>query len=270
VHPTAWKPEDIALFVSEEKRDVTQLLGRVTMPTIPEPADEFDELDDILDTLNHHSHSNFKSVKYTWRALVRLIEEYWNIAGSAQNASKVEDSSSGTFKINGFEIRLSSNFGGVVNVAPVFHLVDSYVRHQERRVLNENTPCIRQEEDTINSMHIASLLAIADQQRFYGILPHDGLYTVHLMYPSATFEKMIILSGLVPADILPALEEGSPQLTTPIRVSRKIVDIRLDKRTEGNELLEIIATFVAEGIEASRTPRTCRPIRETLTGKMLE
>ena len=77
---------------------------------------------------------------------------------------------------------------------------------------------------------------------------------VHMLYPNATCEKMIVVTAHIPQMTAIAVSSGLRKIK-PIRFTRDEFDISLDYNLHNNAMFQAIAGFVDEGVKlANMTP----------------
>ncbi|KAG5331322.1 hypothetical protein C0989_008191 [Termitomyces sp. Mn162] len=181
-----------------------------------------------------------------------LIDYVAHSVGVDRQISVVNDGSP-EIEVNGESFSIPFHLGCTVNDSPIFHLIDSPARYQERLYLIPDLEYVAQDEVFTDALDVGALIAQAANQKEWSSGP-DGIYKAHVLYPTSTYTKLVLLTGWVPYKTVVALREGHETLE-PITLSHEIIDVPRDPHCEWEEivLFKIIAGLIDESIELSAT-----------------
>ncbi|KAG6872357.1 hypothetical protein C0995_010321 [Termitomyces sp. Mi166 len=142
------------------------------------------------------------------------------------------------------------HLGCDIDGIPVFHLTDSFARYEERRQLIPDLVHEPQDEISTDAFDVAALIAQAASQK-ESFAAHDGIYETHVMYPTSTSKKLVVLTGWVPSTTITALKEGH-EMIEPIVLSREVIDVPSETCCDWTEidLYQIIAGFIDASVRA--------------------
>ncbi|KAG5349483.1 hypothetical protein C0989_003527 [Termitomyces sp. Mn162] len=181
-----------------------------------------------------------------------LIDYAAQSVGIDRQISVVNDGSP-KIEVNGESFSIPFHFGCTVNDSPIFHLIDSPARYEERRQLIPDLKYVAQDEVSTDALDVAALIAQAANQKEWSS-GSDGIYKAHVLYPTATYKELVLLTGWVPYKTAVALREGHETLE-PITLSREIIDVPCDPHCDWKEivLFQIIAGLIDESTKLSAT-----------------
>ncbi|KAG6896422.1 hypothetical protein C0992_008387 [Termitomyces sp. T32_za158] len=153
--------------------------------------------------------------------------------------------------VNGEYFSIPFSLGCAVNQLPIFHLTNSHARYEERRQLIPDLEHIPQDEASTDGFDVAALIAQAMDQKEWSA-GADEVYKAHVIYPTASYEKLVLLTGWVPYATVTALQEGRAMLQ-PITLSREVIHIPTNPDCDWKEidLFQIIAGLIDEGAKLS-------------------
>ncbi|KNZ72444.1 hypothetical protein J132_03324 [Termitomyces sp. J132] len=196
--------------------------------------------------MDRHTHSE----EAMFSNIFDLIEYAAQHVGVDRQIS-VDNDGSPEIEVNGESFSIPFSLGCSVNDSPIFHLLDSLARYEERRQLIPDLKYVAQDEVSTDSFDVAALIAQAANQKEWSAGP-DGIYKAHVLYPTSTYKKLVLLTGWVSYSTVVALREGHEMLE-PITLSREIIDVPCDPHCDWKEivLFRIIAGLIDESIELS-------------------
>ncbi|KAG6898693.1 hypothetical protein C0995_008801 [Termitomyces sp. Mi166 len=219
--PVLWSQQDLQALVVPGPDPYVSPRGRVPVITHRWPMERIMER---LQVMNRHEHSERDIIL----KIFDLIDFYMRTVGDDRQIS-VQNHGSRELKVNGESFAIPFHLGCDVDGITVFQLTDSVVRYEERRQLIPD-------------------LAASPKKSFAA---HDGIYETHVIYPTSTYKKLVVLTGWVPSTTITALKEGHETIE-PIILSREVIDVPSKPRCDWNEidLYQIIAGFIDAGARA--------------------
>ncbi|KAG5334234.1 hypothetical protein C0989_003846, partial [Termitomyces sp. Mn162] len=241
--PALWSPNDVEALVIPGLSSYQSPRRRV--PDFPHrrPVERCLEKLQIMDRHTHSERAMFSKI-------FDLIEYAMQRVGRDRQVSVVNDGSP-KIEVNGESFSIPFHLGCTVNDSPIFHLIDSFARYEERRHLVPDLEHVAQDEVSTDGFDVAALIAQAANQKEWSSGP-DGIYKAHVLYPTSTYKKLVLLTGWVPYKTVVALREGHETLE-PITLSRELIDVPCDPHCDWNEivLFQIIAGLIDESTKLS-------------------
>ncbi|KAG5730226.1 hypothetical protein E4T56_gene11642 [Termitomyces sp. T112] len=241
--PALWSPTDVEALVTPGPAPYHSPRGRV--PAFPEhcPLEWWLEK---LQVMNCHEDGQISM----FSKIYELIEYTMQRVARDRQVSVVNDGSP-EIEVNGGGFSIPFHLGCSVDDSPIFHLIDSFARYEERRQLVPDLEHVAQDEVSTDALDVAALIAQAANQKEWSSGP-DGIYKAHVLYPTSNYKKLVLLTGWVPYKTVIALREGHEMLE-PISLSREIIDVPCDPHCDWKKipLFQIIAGLIDESVKLS-------------------
>ncbi|KAG6860349.1 hypothetical protein C0995_012418 [Termitomyces sp. Mi166 len=243
--PALWSRKDVQALVVPGPDPYVSKRGRVPVITHPQPMEHIMERLQVMEVMDSHDYDE----RDILLQIFHLINFYMRTVGDDRRIF-VWNSGTHELEVNGESFAIPFHLGCDVDGIPVSHLTDSFARYEERRQLFPDLVHEPQDEISTDAFDVAALIAQAASQK-KSIAAHDGIYETHVMYPTSTYKKLVVLTGWVPSTTITALKEGH-ETVEPIILSREVIDVPSKTHCDWKEidLHQIIAGFIDAGARA--------------------
>ncbi|RDB27320.1 hypothetical protein Hypma_004400 [Hypsizygus marmoreus] len=110
----------------------------------------------------------------------------------------------------------------------------------------------KQDDDDLDPLDLAVLIGMAQRQKSRGVQADE--YTVHVLYPNASFDHLFVLRATIPLRTLQAIERNDEKMP-PMHICRGVVPLHVDvqKPLRDNMLTKVLAALMDHALNIAAT-----------------